>query len=66
MSSDQALSHLLDPIIDNNDMNVYIIYTKLLRPLSKAVLTQLQTFVLANKKKHWFTIYLVVLVMNEN
>lgn len=43
--------------------NEWIIYTKLLRPLSKQVLDQLQTMVIGNKKQHWFTIYLTTFIL---
>lgn len=43
--------------------NECIFYTKLLRPLSREVLTQLQALVLANKKKHWFTIFLTIFIL---
>lgn len=40
-----------------------IVYTKLLRPLSRAVLGRLQALVLANKKKYWLTIYLTTFIL---
>ena len=43
--------------------NECIVYTKRPRPLSKAVLTQLQTLVLANEKKHRFAIYLTAFIV---
>lgn len=43
-----------------------IVYTKLLRPLSKAVLNQLQALVLTNEKKYWLTIYLTIFILLHN
>ena len=40
-----------------------IAYSKLLRPLSKSVLDQLQSLIIANKRKHWLTIYLTLFML---
>ena len=40
-----------------------IVYTRLLRPLSKAVLSQLHQLIYANKKHFWFTIYLTTFLL---
>lgn len=40
-----------------------ISYSTLLRPFSKAVLSQLQAFITANKRKHWLTIYLTLFIL---
>lgn len=43
-----------------------ITFSVLLKPLSKAVLNELQTMIMANKKKHWLTIYLTVFLLLHN
>jgi len=40
-----------------------IAFSMLLKPLSKAVLSELQTMIMANKKKIWLTIYLTVFLL---
>lgn len=40
-----------------------IVYTKILRPLSKAVLKLLHTMITANQKKYWLTIYLTIFIL---
>ncbi|PVH87639.1 hypothetical protein DL98DRAFT_251913 [Cadophora sp. DSE1049] len=40
-----------------------IIYTEILRPLSKAVLHRLQVLIKANKRTYWFTIYLTNFIL---
>lgn len=49
------------PILVAQEECIY--YTKLLRPLSKKVLDELQNLMLGNKKKHWLTIYLVTFIL---
>jgi hypothetical protein len=43
-----------------------ITFSVLLKPLSKAVLNELQTMIMANKKKHWLTIYLTTFLLLHN
>ncbi|KAK8029283.1 hypothetical protein PG991_006339 [Apiospora marii] len=40
-----------------------IIYTKFLQPLSRDLLNRLNTMVLSNKRRYWFTLYLVIFVL---
>lgn len=40
-----------------------IIYTKILRPMSKKVLTDLHSLVMQNKREYWFTIYLTTFIL---
>ncbi len=40
-----------------------ILYSKVLRPMSKKILYDLQHLVLANKKSYWLTIYLTIFIL---
>ena len=51
----------IPPVI--NAQFTVISYSTLLRPWSKAVLSLLQDFVIDNKRKNWFTIYLTLFIL---
>lgn len=40
-----------------------VTYTKILRPMNKIVLDQLHALTIANKRKHWLTIYLTQFIL---
>lgn len=40
-----------------------IIYTKVLRPVSKKILNDLQFLIMSNKKTYWLTIYLALFTL---
>lgn len=55
------------PIPPVMDAQIEVITTtNLLQPLSKAVLNQLQTIMLANKLSSWFTVYLCNFILLHN